>query len=130
MNRAKYERILEELEELRELSLEMPIVVEGKKDEGALRSLGIRGEVLQIQSGMPFYEFCEGIAGKYGDVILFTDTDAEGQEIARRFKGDMSQRGVRVNERFRSAILSMTDTHHVESLFSRLKKIKAQFTNF
>ncbi len=130
MNRTKYDKVIEELEKLRELSLEMPIVVEGRNDEKALRSLGIKGEVFQISTGTPFYEFCEGIAMQYKDVILFTDIDAEGQRVAKRFKGYMAQAGVRVNERFRSALLSMTDTHHVESLFSRLKKIKEQFTNF
>lgn len=129
-NRIKYEKIIEELEDLRELSQEIPIVVEGKNDEKALRSLGINGEVFQISTGTPFYEFCEEIASKYKDVILFTDIDAEGQKIARRFKGYMSQNGVRVNDRFRSGLLGKLDTHQVESLFCRLKKVKEQFTKF
>lgn len=130
MNRAKYDKMVEELEKLRDLSLEIPIVVEGRNDEKALRKLGIQGRVFRIHSGRPFYEFCEEVAMKHKDVILFTDNDTEGQRMAREFKGYMSQNGVRVNDRFRSVLLSMTDTHHVENLFSRLKKIKEQFTNF
>lgn len=130
MNRVKYEKIIEELEDLREISEEIPIVVEGKNDKKALRSLGIDGEVFQISTGMPFYEFCEGITGRYKDIILFTDIDTEGQKIARRFKGHMSQNGVRVNDRFRYGLLGKLDTHQVENLFCRLERVSKQFTKF
>jgi len=130
MNRVKYEKIIEELEDLREISEEIPIVVEGKNDKKALRSLGIDGEVFQISTGTPFYEFCEGITGRYKDVILFTDIDTEGQKIARRFKGHMSQNGVRVNDRFRYGLLGKLDTHQVENLFCRLERVGEQFTKF
>ena len=130
VNRTKYENIIEELEGLRELSGEMPVVVEGKNDELALRSLGIEGEIFHISAGIPFYELCEEIAGNYKDVILFTDTDSEGQKLAKKFKGEMSQRGVRVNDRFRANLMGKLDTHHVEHLFHRLVRIKEQFTKF
>lgn len=130
MNRVKYEKIIEELEDLREISEEIPIVVEGKNDKKALRSLGIDGEVFKISTGTPFYEFCEGITGRYKDIILFTDIDTEGQKIARRFKGHMSQNGVRVNDRFRYGLLGKLDTHQVENLFCRLERVSEQFTKF
>jgi 5S rRNA maturation endonuclease (ribonuclease M5) len=130
INRAKYEKIIEELEDLRELSQEIPVVVEGKNDEKALRDLGIGGDVFHISTGTPFYDFCEEIAGRYKDVILFTDTDAEGQKIAKRFKRYMSQKGVRVNERFQLSLMGKLDTHQVEHLFSRLRRVKEQFTKF
>lgn len=130
VNRAKYENIIEALESLREQSAEIPVVVEGKNDEKALRSLGIEGEIFHISSGTPFYELCEEIAGRYKDVILFTDTDAEGQKLAKKFKREMSQRGVRVNDRFRSSLMGKLDTHQVEHLFRRLARLKEQFTKF
>lgn len=130
VNRARYEKIIEELEDLRELSREVPVVVEGKNDEKALRDLGIEGEIFHISAGTPFYEFCEEIAARCNDVILFTDTDKEGQKVAKRFKGQMSQMGVRVNERFQLSLMGKLDTHHAEHLFHRLKKVKAQFTSF
>lgn len=130
VNRAKYENIIEELDELRELSGGIPLVVEGKNDEKALRSLGIEGEIFHISTGTPFYEFCEEIAKKYKDVILFTDTDAQGQKLAKRFKSHMSQMGVRVNDRFRLSLMRKLDIHQVEHLFRRLLRIKEQFTKF
>ena len=130
VNRAKYENIIEELEDLRELSQDTPVVVEGKNDELALRRLGIEGEIFHISKGTPFYEFCDEIAGKHKDVILFTDTDSEGQKLAKRFKSYMSQKGVRVNERFRKSLMGKLNTHQVEHLFRRLLRIKEQFTKF
>ncbi|MEE9565086.1 MAG: toprim domain-containing protein [Candidatus Hydrothermarchaeaceae archaeon] len=130
VNRTKYEKIIEELEDLRELSQEIPVVVEGRNDEKALRDLGINGEVYHISDGTPFYEFCEEITGKYKDVILFTDTDTEGQKIAKRFKGHMSQMGVRVNDRFRLSLMGKLETHQVEHLFRRLKRTKEQLIKF
>lgn len=130
VNRAKYENIIEELEGLRELSREVPVVVEGRNDEKALRELGIEGEIFHISAGTPFYEFCEEIATRYKEVILFTDTDKEGQKIAKRFKDQMSQRGVRVNERFQLSLMGRLDTHQAEHLFRRIKKITEQFTKF
>jgi 5S rRNA maturation endonuclease (ribonuclease M5) len=130
MNRAKYENIIEELEALRELSQNTPVVVEGKNDEKALRSLGIEGEIYHISAGTPFYKLCEEIAGKYKDVILFTDTDSEGQKLAKKFKGQMSQMGVRVHDRFRSNLMGKLDTHQAEHLFRRLVKLKEEFTKF
>ena len=130
INRAKYENIIEELERLRELSRGIPVVVEGKNDEKALRGLGITGEIYHISAGIPFYELCEEIAGKYKDVILFTDTDSEGQKLAKKFKGQMSQMGVRVHDRFRSNLMGKLDTHQAEHLARRLVKLKEQFTKF
>ncbi len=130
VNRAKYETVIEELEKLRELSGEIPLVVEGKNDEKALRDLGIEGEIFHISAGTPFHELCEEIAKKYKDVILFTDTDKEGQKLAKKFKSHMSQRGVRVNDKFRPSLMGKLDTHQAEHLFRRLIKLKEQFTNF
>ena len=130
INRAKYENIIEELEKLRELSVKTPVVVEGKNDEKALRSLGIEGEIYHISAGTPFFELCEEIACKYKDVILFTDTDKEGQKLAKKFKGEMSQMGVRVHDRFRSNLMGKLDTHQAEHLARRLLKLTQQFTKF
>ncbi|MBU2560067.1 toprim domain-containing protein [archaeon] len=130
VNREKYENIIEELERLREQSREIPVVVEGRNDERALRNLGIEGEIFQMSTGTPFYAFCEEITKDYKDVILFTDTDSEGQKLAKKFKREMSQRGVRVNDRFRASLMGKLDTHQVEHLFRRILRLKEQFTKF
>jgi 5S rRNA maturation endonuclease (ribonuclease M5) len=123
---SRYEEILDEIEELRELSQDFPIIVEGKKDEAALRRLGINGEFLQVSNGLPLYEFCEGIAKNYSDVILLTDLDGAGEKITKRLKSYLSQMGVRTNERFRLNLLNKLETHQVESLYARMKRIEGK----
>lgn len=121
----EYERVLEEIEELRELSLRCPIIVEGRKDMEALRSMGVEGEMLQVSNGVPFCEFCDA-AARYPDVILMTDLDREGWKLAKRLRSSLSQRGVRVNERFRLGLMRRLDAHQVEDLHTRLTRIEEQ----
>ena len=121
----EYERTLEEVEELKELSLQCPIIVEGRRDMEALRSMGVEGEMLQVSNGVPFCEFCDAVA-KHPDVILMTDMDREGWKLARRLRSSLSQRGVRVNERFRLSLMRRLDAHQVEDLYTRLTRIEEQ----
>lgn len=129
MNFTEYEDVMKELEELRELSEELPIVVEGRRDEEALRCLGIDAEFFYISSS-PFYELCEGIASRCSEVILFTDTDRTGHELAKKLKRYLEQRGIKVNEKYRLSLLSKLDTHQVENLHRRLTRIEGQFFKF
>lgn len=126
MNFTEYESIIKELEELKEFSEELPIIVEGKKDKEALRCLGINAKFFYISSS-PFYELCEGIANKCSEVILFTDTDRTGHELAKKLKRYLEQRGIRVNEKYRLSLLSKLDTHQVENLYKRLVRVEGQF---
>jgi len=129
MNLAEYEGIMEELEELRELSEELPIIVEGRRDEEALRRLGIDAKFFYTSSS-PFCELCDTIAEKYADVILFTDMDRAGHKLAKRLKNYLSRRSVRINEKYRLSLLSKLDTHQVENLYKRLSRVEGQFFRF
>jgi len=126
MNFAEYEHLIEELEDLRELSETLPIIVEGRRDEKALRELGVETEFFHVSSGTALYELGELIVGKYSDVILLTDLDKAGNKLAKRLKSILSQGGVRVNERFRLSLMSKLDTHQVENLCKRLIRVKRQ----
>lgn len=126
MNRKKYENLLERIEELRELSLDVPIIVEGKKDEGALRAIGVKGEIFRISTGMPLFKFCENISDRYSEVIILTDLDKEGERIFRKLKNYLLHKGVKINETFRKDILSKLETYEVESVYKRLMKINGQ----
>jgi 5S rRNA maturation endonuclease (ribonuclease M5) len=126
----EYEEILRELEELRELSETSPIIVEGRKDEDALRGLGIAGKFFTVSNGIPFYEFCEDIAEGYREVILLTDLDREGHKLAKRLRSCLGQRGVRINEKFRLSLMHKLDTNEVENLDTRMKRITEELFRF
>lgn len=120
-----YEELIEHVEELKELSSSVPIIVEGKNDEEALRSLGVEAEYHWI-SIAPFHEFCDAMAKHYDEVILFTDMDSAGRELARRLKAALTHRGLRVHDKFRPLIMGKLDTHHVEDIFKRFTRAQEE----
>jgi 5S rRNA maturation endonuclease (ribonuclease M5) len=79
-----FERIKRLLLELEEYSGEgVPIVVEGSRDEEVLRELNMKGPIFQISSSKKTaLNFLEGLA-RYERVIVFTDFDKAGDELAK-----------------------------------------------
>ncbi len=126
MNRKGYENLLERIEKLRTLSLEAPVIVEGKKDESALRAIGVKGKIFRISSGMPLFKFCEDISERYSSVIILTDLDKEGERLFKKLRNYLVQMGVKINETFRKDILSKLETYEVESIYTRLTRINEQ----
>ena len=82
----KLERILQILNNLASESIEgTPIIVEGKKDEDALKELNIKGRIIRAKSGnknsldlLSVIEAC----GK-DEVILLLDFDRRGKEMTK-----------------------------------------------
>lgn len=126
MNYLEYESILEELEELSEISLHAPIIVEGKNDVAALEDLGIEGRIYPINVGRPLVEVCDDIAATHKDVVLMVDLDKAGDKLAKKLKNYLIHRGVRINERHRLSLTRKLDTHQVEHFYTRFQKIKAE----
>jgi 5S rRNA maturation endonuclease (ribonuclease M5) len=79
-----FERIKRLLLELEEYSGEgVPIVVEGSRDEEVLRELNMKGPIFQISSSKKTaLNFLEDLA-RYERVIVFTDFDKAGDELAK-----------------------------------------------
>lgn len=123
MNYQEYEGLLEHLEDLKELSSEIPIIVEGRNDEQALRSIGVEAEFHWVSS-TPFHVFCDHLANHYDEVIIFTDLDRAGKELALRLRRTLNQRGVKVHDKHRSLIMGKLDTHHVEDIFKRFTRVE------
>ena len=78
------------------------IVVEGKKDEIALRELGVSGKVLTAKTGGK--SFLEAIAEieKLGvsEVILLLDFDRRGKEGTLKLKQNLERAKIKVNTHF------------------------------
>lgn len=78
---------LEALEELISSILEASsrgaaIIVEGRRDEMALRRLGASGPVI-LASRRPALDLAEDAGESYREVIVLTDWDQKGEEMAR-----------------------------------------------
>jgi len=78
----KEEKILQILNELAEESAKgRPIIVEGKKDVQALRTLGIGGTVLSVKTGGKSFQDAVAEIEQMDapEVILFLDFDRRGK---------------------------------------------------
>ena len=73
------------------------ILVEGKKDEKALRTLGCT-EIITLEN-KALYEVVEGI--KVKEIVLLTDLDSEGKKLYSQLKHMFTQRGVSVDDKLR-----------------------------
>jgi 5S rRNA maturation endonuclease (ribonuclease M5) len=76
-------RLREVFEDLQELNKDTPVIVEGKKDASALRSLGLMGDIITLHNGQDLYDFCDELTHQYGRVILLLDWDRKGEALNR-----------------------------------------------
>jgi len=87
MNNSDLQNKIEEVfEELINANESIPIIVEGKNDEFALRKLGVRGLILRLNTGQSILNFCEDVARTYNEVILLTDWDRKGKQLFNKLK--------------------------------------------
>jgi len=119
MNREETEEIILAINTLRESSKEMPIVVEGKNDERALRSLGIEGKIFKL-AGSSLFEICDAISDSCREIMLFVDADREGRKIGKAMAKYLMPRGVKINAKLANRLLKMLNAAEVEDLPKRI----------
>lgn len=122
----RYERLLEVLEELDEASLHAPLIVEGKRDREALRSLGVKGDIISLNRGQGMHEFAESVAGSHERVVLLMDWDSTGEKLqerlTREFKGMWEE-----HESFRRLlrVLCQKEVRDIEGLPALIRRLSA-----
>jgi 5S rRNA maturation endonuclease (ribonuclease M5) len=85
MNSLELKKKIDELfEELIIINQTIPIIVEGKNDEAALRKIGLKGTIFRLNTGQSILNFCEDIAKKNSEIILLTDWDKKGIQLFKR----------------------------------------------
>jgi 5S rRNA maturation endonuclease (ribonuclease M5) len=118
-------RLHEVLDRLFEANLYDPIVVEGRRDALALRSMGFIGEIVRLHRGSSLDEFCEGLAGEHPGVVLLLDWDPEGDalmaKVAPGLRGHYEE-----HARFREALRALCrkevkDVEGIPALLWRLE---------
>jgi 5S rRNA maturation endonuclease (ribonuclease M5) len=122
INIEKLEYIRDMIEDLKELALEHPIIVEGKRDERALRELGIEGKIFKVQTAPSVLELCENVAGEHKEAILFTDLDSAGKRIGKNVKKYLTDKGVKVNDNIAKKLMYSLDTTETENVFKRFER--------
>lgn len=127
MNMEERDReILETLEELRELSLQMPVIVEGKKDREALQKLDVPGRLVRLNRGTSVFRLCERLAEDYTEVLILTDWDRRGGQLSRLLREGLAANDVRANTevRARLARLCKKEVKDVEGLGRLVARIQ------
>ena len=98
------------------------ILVEGQRDEIALRSLGFTGPIEKLNRGWPIDRVVVYIAENYGNCIVLMDWDRTGGRLQRRLMDSMISLDIRPSDECRRALSKAMkpDTMCVEDLPSFL----------
>jgi 5S rRNA maturation endonuclease (ribonuclease M5) len=101
------------------------IIVEGMRDERALRSLGVSGPVI-MASRRPALELAEDAARKYREIIVLTDWDLKGDEMAQKIEQHLRCTGAHVDLEIRSRLKKLVrkEIKDVESLSLYVERMR------
>ena len=106
----------------------IPVIVEGRRDEAALRKLGVKGPVYCLKAtGETRHEFLDRLDGTR-NAILLADFDREGKKLEAWLQRELSQRGVRSDLKLWSRIKSLArgDVRSVEELPSFVRALQSR----
>lgn len=125
----KEEKIQLVLEYLAEESAKgTPIIVEGKKDTEALKTLGIKGPIITAKTGGKTLLDVISEAEEYGtkEIILLLDFDRRGREWTRRLKQRLEKTGPRPNLEYWNQLLQLVwrEVKDIEGLATYLETLK------
>src|SRR3989344_1595553 len=101
------------------------IIVEGKKDVQALRSLGFEKVYAIHSTGVPLRERVEQIMAyveKKDKVCILTDLDRRGKQLYETLKPIFQELGAKLDSTFRG-ILIKSRLSHIEGIYSFMEKI-------
>lgn len=121
----RYDKVLRTIDDLKEASLEAPVIVEGKNDGKALRNMGVRGEIVRLNDGSPIFRLCEELSRRHSSAIILTDWDHRGGQLCRLLREGLAANGVRYDAdlRARLARLCRKEVKDVEGLGKYVERI-------
>jgi 5S rRNA maturation endonuclease (ribonuclease M5) len=119
----KIDRLLNDLQHA--LDEGIPVVVEGKNDEKALREAGLHGKMFTLSSSS-MNELTEEIAREHSEVIILTDFDDFGERAAKKLKDFFLNEAVHPDMDFRKRFKSLLGVVAFEDLPTLLEQEKNQ----
>lgn len=104
------------------------IIVEGVRDERALRELGLQGRIVLLNRGSSLVERSAEIAADHRRVIVLLDWDRTGGRLARRLQETLALHGVRCDTAHRRALalLATKEVTTVEELPGFLQRLRTR----
>jgi len=93
------------------------VVVEGKRDEDALKKLGYCGKICQFHSFKGLVKFADSVP-KYKNLILLLDADRKGKYLTKRIIAQLQHRmTIDLSYRKDLTIITKGRVKNVEDLF-------------
>lgn len=125
------ERLRTLLQYLHEINETTPVIVEGKKDASALRSLGIIGDIITLHNGRNLYEFCDDIARRFHRVVLLLDWDRKGEDLNKILSGHLKGHWEEFSS-FRELfkILCQKEIKDIEGIPALLRRLEGDMAPF
>ncbi|NYT01324.1 MAG: topoisomerase [Methanosarcinales archaeon] len=104
------------------------IIVEGIRDRRALRSLGVRGPVI-LASRHPALNLAEEVARQYDEIVVLTDWDDKGEEMARNLEQHLQWARAHADLEIRSRLKKLVrkEIKDVESLSIYVERVREQY---
>ena len=106
---AELNRIIEKIK-----SLNIPVIVEGKKDRAALEKLGIIN-IVEL-SKKPLFQIVEEVSDSNEECVILTDLDKKGKELYGKLNSDFQKRGVKINNELRNFLFRNTKLRQIEGI--------------
>jgi 5S rRNA maturation endonuclease (ribonuclease M5) len=112
------EKMTRLLEELNEISEEIPIIVEGRMDKKALRNLGIGGRIVVLNDGQSVLGTVEELSKSWKSAVILMDWDRKGGQLAHLLRDALESSDMKFNTDFRARMsyLAKKETKDVEGL--------------
>lgn len=113
------------LDELAHRDRDVVILVEGARDKGGLKLLGVEGEVILVQQSSGIFHVAEDLARAKKKAIILTDWDRKGGQLNRMLRESLQANEVPYDDQIRRRLARIVsgEIKDVESLpwyFSRL----------
>ncbi|MGZ7044048.1 MAG: toprim domain-containing protein [Methanobacterium sp.] len=131
MSFRRLSRIVEELSYRTEQGT--TILIEGKKDEEALKKLGINCNIIKVSgSGLKLFEVAEKAVESSTEVIILTDFDKKGNLLAKKLSKDIESLGSHPDLNIRRNIMNITRRYikDIESLPKHLKQLELELNPY
>jgi len=103
------------------------VIVEGRRDELALRCLGLRGPMI-MASRRPALDLAEDAARRFRKIVLLTDWDAKGDEMALNIDMHLRSMGVQADLDIRNRLKKLVkkEIKDVQSLSLYMERARDQ----
>jgi len=104
------------------------IIVEGRRDEAALRRLGAQGPVI-LASRRSSLNLAEDAGRSFQEIIVLTDWDRKGQEMAKNIELHLRHTPAKVDQETRNRLKKLVkkEIKDVESLAIYVERMREQY---